>query len=147
MLKFKNRLEGGVEAECCIKMSVVPGGVQCDFDQIPENGRSVSESILLTPMDAALFVEMTGSTQGLECWQCGHSERGETLSVSKASHHELGQTFIGTRGGCEEVWIHAGSITMHAPAFVVNAMRLGIESIMGSLMYPTTGDMEEEFGR
>ncbi len=146
MLKFKNRLENGMEVECRISMMTVQGGIQCDFDQIPEEGKSVSESILLTPMDAALFIEMTGSTCGLSCWQCGHSDSGATLSACKAQLYEHGQMFIGTCGGCEEAWIHAGSITMRAPAFVVNAMRIGIESVMGSLMYPSTGDMEEEFG-
>lgn len=143
MLKFKNYNEReDMVRICTVSMSSVQGGVQVELDVGDK-----SETILLTPMDAACFVQQTKSTSGLACMPVGHSITGSNadLRIYRILHGS-GDTDWRCAGYVADVVIKAGSIMMAAPAFVVDAMRLAIERMMETLMYHSTGDMEEEFG-
>ncbi len=159
MLKFKNRDKLGTELIYTISMSSVQGGVLVDVDEFQEGSEQKclrSRTVLLTPMDAAAFAHQTRITNGLSCRQVGHGTSsdgaGLTLFVQKLSREDsrgnilapvTGREFI---GDVAEVVLSIGGINMVVPTFVIDAMRLCVERMFESLMFPSTGDMEEEFG-
>lgn len=159
MLKFKNRDKFGTEFIYMISMSSVQGGVLVDVDEFQEGSEQKclrSRTVLLTPMDAAAFAHQTRITNGLSCRQVGHGTisdgAGLTLFVQKLSREDYrgsilppvtGREFI---GDVAEVILSIAGINMVVPTFVIDAMRLCVERMFESLMFPSTGDMEEEFG-
>lgn len=152
MLKFKNReTKTGKEFIYTISMSCVHGGVRVEveeFQEGPEQKCLRSRTVLLTPMDAAAFAHHTRVTNGLSCRQVGHGispgSEGSTLSVQTLAWCNVtGMEFV---GAVAEAWLNIGYISMVVPAFVVDAMRLCVEGMLGSLMYHSTGDKEEAFG-
>lgn len=151
MLKFKNReIKTGIEFIYQISMSSVQGGVQVEVDELqegPEPKYLRRRTVLLTPMDAAAFVHQTRVTNGLSCRQVGHGisigAEGSTLFVQLARGAVTGMEFV---GDAAEVGLSIGGIPMMVPTFVVDAMRLAVERMMESLLFMSTGDMEEEFG-
>lgn len=141
MLKFLNRNNKGVDREIRISITSVQGGAMVEVTSLGLGTREAN--ILLTPMDAAFFVSSAKRHGCCEFEPTGHGEDGGVLSA-KALLQQRGEWhFVGWP---EDSVITAGSITFVAPSFVINAMRVAVEGMMGSLMYPTTGDMEEEFG-
>ena len=150
MLKFKNRELGtGNEIEYRISMTSIQGGIQVDVEEIgrgPKSNRG--RTVILTPMDAAAFAHDTRVTAGLSCRDIGHGvsggAEGLTLWVRKLARGDsIGMEFI---GDCADVSLNIGGITMVVPTFVIDAMRLCVERMFETLMFPSTGDMEEEFG-
>lgn len=146
MLKFKNRNHvTGREVICKVSMQSVQGGVEVQMDIEDDKGNEeMSDTILLTPMDAACFLYETRKSAGCWCRPVGHSTRGTgcSLGVSKIA---VGNEWICV-GHVAESFLGAGALTMVVPSFVINAMSTAIANMMDSLMYPSTGDMEEEFG-
>ena len=152
MLKFKNReIKTGKEFEYCISMTSVQGGIEVDVNEeqvVPDRFPMLRSVVLLTPMDAAAFAHDTRVTNGLSCRDVGHGisngAEGMTLWVRKLARGDsMGMEFI---GDCADVSLSIGGITMVVPTFVIDAMRLCVERMFESLMFPSTGDMEEEFG-
>lgn len=149
MLKFLNKNDViHHELEFWISMTSVQGGVQLDVDQVDHDmNERKQETILLTPMDAACFIEETRRTNGFACPQVGHSINGSnaTIQVSKMLQgcNGVDWRFV---GASSDVFIEVGAICISAPTFVVDAMRLALERMMETLLFPSTGDMEEEFG-
>lgn len=152
MLKFKNRdVKTGNEFLYQISMSSVQGGVQVEVDEVQEGAEPKylrSRTVLLTPMDAAAFAHRTRVTNGLSCRQVGHGTSvdgaGLTLFVQKLANSGVtGMEFI---GDVAEVGLSIAGVSMVVPTFVIDAMRLAIERMFESLMFRSTGDMEEEFG-
>ena len=156
MLKFKNRdARTGKEVIYQISMLSVQGGVEVDVDEIqvdPEMKNVRRRTIILTPMDAAAFVHQTRVTNGLSCRQVGHGisvddagwTLGLTLYVQKIVRVDVaGMEFV---GDVAEVLLIIAGISMVVPTFVIDAMRLAIERMFESLMFPSTGDTVEEFG-
>lgn len=159
MLKFKNRDKFGMEFIYTISMSSVQGGVLVDVDElqeVSEQKRLRSRTVLLTPMDAAAFVHHTRVTNGLSCRQVGHGTSsdgaGLTLFVENPNREDYRGSILATVTGREfigdvpEVILSIAGINMVVPTFVIDAMRLCVERMFESLMFPSTGDMEEEFG-
>ena len=153
MLKFKNR-EGatGKEFEYRISMTSVQGGVEVEVDEeqvVPDRFPMRRRTLLMTPMDAAAFVNDTRVSQGLHCRQVGHcitndGSTGLTLHITKLARANVtGMEFI---GDCAEVGLSICGVDMVVPTFVIDAMRLCVERMFETLMFPSTGDMEEEFG-
>lgn len=147
MLKFKNRnCVTGREVICKVSMLSVQGGVEVQMDIEDDKGnKEMGDTILLTPMDAACFVSEASKTQGTACMPVGHSTKGTgcALAVSKI----LAECDWMCVGSPAEAYLYAGDVVkMAVPSFVVLSMASAIVSMMGSLMYPSTGDMEEEFG-
>lgn len=150
MLKFLNRESAtGNEIEYRISMTSIQGGIQVDVEEIGRGPKANRErTVILTPMDAAAFAHETRVTTGLSCRHIGHGvsggAEGLTLWVRKLARGDsTGMEFI---GDCAEVSLGIGGITMVVPTFVIDAMRLCVERMFESLMFPSTGDMEEEFG-
>jgi len=147
MLKFLNRNKDGKEREFRISITSVQGGAMVEIDQ-SEDGASGREeaNILLTPMDAAFFIHNTETREYKACPPVGHGTGGTDLrvyTVHSRAGDEDGWDFVGCPGECE---IIAGVIDAYVPSFVVEAMSVALEQMMDSLLYPTTGDMEEAFG-
>jgi len=142
MLKFMNRHKDGREKEIQISMTSAQGGVMIEVSA-KQGGHTVDENILMTPMDAAQFISSAKYGCGKSFRPVGHGEDGADISASNHTGTMLEWHFV---GGVDETSIRAGRITFVAPSFVVEAMRIAVEGMMPSLMYPTTGDMEEEFG-
>ena len=141
MLKFLNRHNDRREREIRISITSVQGGAMVEVASLGQGTREAN--ILLTPMDAAFFLSSAKSHGCCAFEPTGHGEDGGVLSA-KALLQRTGEWhFVGWP---EDSVITAGSITFVAPSFVISAMRVAIEGMMVSLMYPTTGDMEEEFG-
>lgn len=148
MLKFRNRNQvQNRDLEFTISMSSVQGGVLVEVNQYEygvDGTPEKSETILLTPMDAACFVNETRRTGGIGCMPVGHAKELSTLSVSRIIPGEPNHwEFVGVEA---EAYLDVGSISMVVPVFVIDAMRIAIENMMNSLMYPSTGSEEEEFG-
>lgn len=152
MLKFKNRdTNTGKEFVYQISMSSVQGGIYVDVDKIliePEMKNIRQGTLLLTPMDAAAFVHQTRVTNGLSCRKVGHGIgancAGTTLFVQKLARGDVtGMEFV---GDVAEVGLNIAGVSMVVPTFVIDAMRLCVERMMESLLFMSTGDMEEEFG-
>lgn len=149
MLKFKNRESStGEEFEYRISMTSIQGGIQVDVEEIGRGPKANRErTVVLTPMDAAAFAHDTRVTTGLSCRDVGHGvsggAEGSTLWVRKLGGGVNNVEFI---GDVAEVVLSIGRINMVVPTFVVDAMRLCVERMFESLMFPSTGDMEEEFG-
>lgn len=156
MLKFKNReTRTGKEVIYQISMSSVQGGIDVEVDEIkvePDVKNIRRRTLILTPMDAAAFVHQTRVTKGLSCRQVGHGisvddsgwTLGLTLSVQKIVREDVtGMEFV---GDVADVVLTIAGISMVVPTFVIDAMRLAIERMFESLMSPSTGDLEEEFG-
>lgn len=147
MLKFLNRNKDGKEREFRISITSVQGGAMVEIDK-SEKGSSGREeaNILLTPMDAAFFIRQTETSEYKGCSPVGHGAGGTDIRVytvySRAADEE-GWKFVGYPGECE---ILAGEIHAYVPSFVVEAMSVALKQMMDSLLYPTTGDMEEKFG-
>lgn len=153
MLKFKNREKRtGKEYLYKISMSSVQGGIDVEVDEVQVELGTMkvlqTRTLLLTPMDAAAFAHQTRVTNGYSCRPVGHGvgvdASGTTLSARKISR--LGSCPMEFVGGVAEVLLSIGGVTMSVPTFVIDAMRLAIERMFESLMFPSTGDMEEEFG-
>lgn len=147
MLKFKNRnCVTGREVVCKVSMQSAQGGVEVWLDVEDEEGNVLQrDTILLTPMDAACFVSEASKTQGTACITVGHSTKGTgcALAVTKI----LAECDWMCVGYPASAHLYAGDVvTMVVPSFVVLSMASAIVGMMGSLMYPSTGDMEEEFG-
>ena len=146
MLKFKNRnCVTGREVICKVSMLSVQGGVEVQMDiEDGDGNEEMSDTILLTPMDAACFVSEACKTKGTACIPVGHSTKGTgcALAVSKIL---AGFDWMCV-GHVAESFLYAGTLIMVVPSFVINAMSTAITNMMDSLMYPSTGDMEEEFG-
>lgn len=147
MLKFKNRnCVTGKEVICKVSMESVQGGVEVQMDIEDDEGNEVTgDTILLTPMDAACFVSETCKTKGTACMPVGHSTNGTgcALGVYKI----LAECDWMCVGSPAEACLYAGDVVkMVVPSFVVMSMASAIVGMMDSLMYPSTGDMEEEFG-
>jgi len=141
MLKFLNRNNKGVDREIRISITSVQGGAMVEVTSLGQGTREAN--ILLTPMDAAFFVSSAKRHGCCAFEPTWHGEDGCVLSA-KALLQRTGEWhFVGWP---EDSVITAGNITFVAPSFVINAMRVAVEGMMWSLMYPTTGDMEEEFG-
>lgn len=148
MLKFRNRNEAqNRDLEFTVSMSSVQGGVLVEVDQYEygvDGAPKKSETILLTPMDAACFVHETRRTGGVGCMPVGHATELSTLSVSRIiPGNPNNWEFVGVPA---EAYLDVGSISMSVPVFVIDAMRIAMENMMDSLMYPSTGSEEEEFG-
>lgn len=149
MLKFKNRESStGDEFEYRISMTSIQGGIQVDVEEIGRGPKANRErTVVLTPMDAAAFAHDTRVTTGMSCRDVGHGvsggAEGLTLWVRKLEGGVNNVEFIGDSA---DVAISIGGITMVVPTFVIDAMRLCVERMFESLMFPSTGDMEEEFG-
>ena len=152
MLKFKNReTKTGNEFLYQISMSSMQAGVEVEVDKIqvePDMKNIRQRTLLLTPMDAAAFVHQTRVTNGLSCRHVGHGTSldgaGLTLFVQKLARGGVtGMEFI---GDVAEVDLNIAGISMVVPTFVIDAMRLAIERMFESLMFASTGCMEEEFG-
>lgn len=140
MLKFLNRNQEGNEREVRISITSVRGGALVELD-VKQGGSTRAENILLTPMEAALFVEQA-ETSGYSFVQpVGHSADGAAIDVN--ARRQQPWFFVGCYGTCE---ISAGKLSAVVPTFVVRAMANALARMMESLLYPTTGDMEEEFG-
>ena len=155
MLKFKNiDTRTGNEVIYQISMLSVQGGVEVDVDEIKSETEIKNvrrRTIILTPMDAAEFVHHTRVTNGLSCRQVGHGisvddsgwTLGLTLFVQKIVRGDVdGMEFV---GDVADVVLTIAGISMVVPAFVIDAMRLAIERMFESLMFPSTGDTGEEF--
>lgn len=143
MLKFLNRNKNsGVEREIRISITSVQGGAMIEVT-MEEGGKTFEENILLTPMDVACFVYSSWHGGNRTFMPVGHGKDGADISARSLmiEYHEL--DFV---GGREDAEIRAGNIVFVVPTFVINAMRIALENMMESMMYPTTGDMEEEFG-
>ena len=157
-MKFKNRdVKTGNEFLYEISMSSVQGGVEVEVNEVqvePEMKNMRQRTLLMTPMDAAAFVHDARVTNGLACRQVGHGTSadgaGLTLYVQNLSVRggEFSNIdFIGDFiGDVEEVRLSIAGVSMVVPTFVIDAMRIAVEHMFTSLMYSTTGDMEEEFG-
>lgn len=149
MLKFKNRNEPmNLELEFRISMMTTQGGLRVEVDQhCPDTNNHKAETIDMTPMDAACFIGDVRASNGLSCRQVGHSSDGRnaTIEISAVKPLCCGEDWRFV-GGCSDVFIEVGDICMTAPAFVVDAIRLAMEGMMTSLLYPSTGDFGEEFG-
>lgn len=152
MLKFKNReCATGKEFEYRISMTSVQGGVEIDVDEwmvAPSKFPMGSAKVLLTPMDAAAFVHYTRITNGHMLRDVGHGitddSSGNTLHVMKLVKADAtGMEFIGDNA---DVVLFIGKVSMVVPTFVIDAMRLCVERMFETLMFTSTGDMEEEFG-
>lgn len=159
MLKFRNRDKLGTELIYTISMSSVQGGVLVDVDEFQKGSEQKSlrsRTVLLTPIDAAAFAHQTRITNGLSCRQVGHVTSSEgaglTLFVQKLYREDsrgnilapvTDREFI---GDVAEVVLSIGGINMVVPTFVIDAMRLCVERMFETLMFPNTWDMEEEFG-
>ena len=66
-----------------------------------------------------------------------------TLSVHKIVTEDVdGMEFL---GDVADVVLTIAGISMVVPTFVIDAMRLTIERMFESLMFPSTGDTVEEF--
>lgn len=141
MLKFLNRNNKGVDREIRISITSVQGGAMVEVTSIGLGTREAN--ILLTPMDAAFFVSSAKRHGCCAFEPTGHGGDGGVLSARALLQPNGEWHFVGWP---EDSVVTAGSITFVAPSFVINAMRVAVEGMMGSLMYPTTGDMEEEFG-
>lgn len=149
MLKFRNRI-GSDEYECKISMYTSQGGIVVALDCERPDGTNASTTVLLTPMDAAFVSHRIGIVD--EC-QAGHSSKGETLTIyyrdyADASGKDDGVVLddIEFVGDLWCGWIVAGPVKMAVPDFVLKAIKQAIDNAMGSLMYPSSGDFEEEFG-
>lgn len=155
MLKFKNfDTRTGKEVIYQISMLSVQGGVEVDVDEIKSETEIKNvrrRTIILTPMDAAEFVHNTRVTNGLSCPKVGHGIRvddsgwtlGLTLFVQKIVRRDVdGMVFV---GDVADVVLTIAGISMVVPTFVIDAMRLTIERMFESLMFPSTGDTVEEF--
>ena len=135
-------------------MLSVQGGVEVGVDEIKSDAEINNirrRTIVLTPMDAAEFVHNTRVTNGLSCRKVGHGisvddsgwDPGLTLSVHKIVTEDVdGMQFSGDVAG---VVLAIAGISMVVPTFVIDAMRLAIERMSESLMFPSTGETGEEF--
>lgn len=141
MLKFLNRNNKGVDREIRISITSVQGGAMVEVTSIGQGTREAN--ILLTPMDAAFFVSSAKSHGCCAFEPTGHGKDGGVLSAKALLQTNGEWHFVGWP---DNAVVTAGGITFVAPSFVINAMRIAIENMMESMMYPTTGDMEEEFG-
>lgn len=142
MLKFLNRDPEENEREFNISVLSTQGGAQLEFDMI-ENGKKKVETLFMTPMDAAFFVNQVESSRYVACEGVGHTSEGDVLRVYVTTVHSGKWHFVGHPGVCS---ICVGGIVAAVPAFVIEAIALSLKQMMTSLMYPTTGEMEEEFG-
>lgn len=140
MLKFLNRNQEGNEREVRISITSVRGGALVEMD-VKQGGSTREENILLTPMDAASFVEQAETSDYKSVMPVGHSAEGAAIGVCARLPRDW--FFVGGLGECE---ISSGKLTAVVPTFVVRAMADALGKMMESLLYPTTGDMEEEFG-
>ena len=141
MLKFLNRNSNGEDREIRISITSVQGGAMVEVTSLGQGTRE--ENILLTPMDAAFFLSSAKSHGCCAFGPTGHGKDGGFLGAKELLQRTGEWHFVGCP---EDAVVTAGGITFVAPSFVINAMRIAVEGMMGSLMYPTTGDMEEEFG-
>ena len=148
MLKFLNRRSSSIkgkeddEREFRISITSVQGGAKVELDMI-EDGKSTLEDILLTPMDAALFIHETEKNGYCSCRIVGHGSDGKALMVCKEMADKAEWYFVGYPTECE---ISTGGIVAYVPSFVIEAMADALRKMMDSLLYPSTGDLEEEFG-
>ena len=142
MLKFLNRSSKGEERLFGISISSVQGGARVCLSM---SGTEVSKDvdILLTPMDAASLIEDAKDSMGVSFKPVGHGRDGSDLRAYKIGGGKTDWYFV---GALAESYIEAGGIRMMVPRFVIHAIRMALECMIASLMYPTTGDMEEEFG-
>lgn len=143
MLKFLNRNKNsGVEREIRISITSVQGGATIEVT-MEEGGKTIEENILLTPMDVACFVYSSRYGENHTFMPVGHGKDGADIRARSLMIEYPEWDFV---GGPEDAEIRAGNIVFVVPSFVINAMRIALENMMESMMYPTTGDMEEEFG-
>lgn len=148
MLKFLNRRlssikgKGDDEREFHISITSVQGGAQVEIDMI-EDGEATLETILLTPMDAAFFVHETEKNEYCACCPVGHGSDSKDIRVYREMADNTEWHFVGCPTECEIV---AGDIVAYVPSLVVEAMANALRQMMDSLLYPSTGDVEEEFG-
>lgn len=147
MLKFYNKVDEK-NCECRISMCSIGSGIQMELDSERPDGVPEQATILLTPMDAAYVSGYIG--RGDDC-SAGHSRTGETFDIyyrsfTKEADHKKGLSDIEFVGDMWSGWIVAGPVKMAVPDFVLLAIKNAIDAMMPSLMYASTGDMEEEFG-
>lgn len=142
MLKFINRNDKKNRSRyISISMSSVEGGIELELDQ--DGAECKEETILLTPMDAACFVNDLRTSGDTYCRILGHGAEGSAIGISQEVDSCGGWHMV---GGTSDVLIGAGCIRAVAPRFVVAAMRVAVENMMDTLMYPSTGADQEEFG-
>lgn len=145
MLKFLNRNNKDVDREIRISITSIQGGAMVEVTslEVTSLGPGMREAnILLTPMDAAFFVSSAKSHGCCAFEPTGHGEDGGVLSAKALLQPGWEWHFVGWP---EDAVVTAGEITFVVPSFVINAMRIALENMMESMMYPTTGAMEEEF--
>lgn len=142
MLKFLNRSANGEERLFGISVTSVRGGAMVELTMKDKSGLK-DVDVMLTPMDAALLIEDAKRSGGISFSPVGHSEDGADMRAYTIVGERTEWYFV---GAFAESCMAAGGIKMLVPRFVIHAIRIALEGMMTSLMYPTTGDMEEEFG-
>ena len=142
MLKFLNRHKDGREREIRISITSVQGGAMIEVT-MEEGGKAIEENILLTPMDVACFVYSSWRGESHAFMPVGHGKDGADIRARSLMIEYPEWDFV---GGPEDAEIRAGNIVFVVPSFVINAMRIVLENMMEPMMFPSTGDMEEEFG-
>lgn len=142
MLKFLNRSGKGEERMFRVSITSVQGGAMMDVSMEDGSG-SKDVDILLTPMDAASMIEDIKRSGGVSFTPVGHGRDGADVRAYTSFGERTEWYFVGAYA---EACIEAGGLKMIVPKFVMHAIRIALESMMTSLMYPSTGDMEEEFG-
>lgn len=143
MLKFLNRNKEGKVRECHLAITSVQEGALVEATLIEEGGQERREDIFLTPMDAAYLISDAKAHDSLAFAPVGHGADGSDIRAWRIGGVLNEWIFV---GGMAEACIRAGDIKMVVPAFVIEAICIALKGMMGSLMYPTTGDQEEEFG-
>ena len=149
MLKFVNRHPQRGEFLTEISMTSVQGGVEVHMWRGRMDRSDPEEcAVLLTPTEAACFVYGVSRSSGKACQDlghgCGRHDEGATMAMYSMipGTSESEWEFV---GGYAEVAIRVGGLTAYVPTWIAQAMRLAVENMMDSLMYPSTGDTEEEF--
>lgn len=148
MLKFVNRHPQRGEFLTEISMTSVQGGVDVHMWQGRMDRSDPEEyAVLLTPTEAACFVDGVKRSSGKACMALGHGY-GHSEGATMAMHEVARGTAEGEWefvGDFAEVGLRVGGLIAYVPTWIPQAMRLAVENMMDSLMYPSTGDMEEEF--
>lgn len=148
MLKFLNKKESHLMGEedevreIRISITSVQGGAMIEIT-VDQGGNKSEENILLTPMDVALFIDSAWRKDCRAFDPVGHGKDGADIRAHKLICPCSDWRFV---GGPDDAVIKAGDLGFVVPSFVINAMRIALKNMMESMMYPTTGDMEEEFG-
>jgi len=114
-------------------MESVQGGVLIEADEINENGVRRSVTSFLNPMSAVEFAG--GLKKNSDLWTRTVGPENAQVSVETIKYWMQNEWKADNM--LTSVRISVGDITMVASSSVPYAMRVAIEHMMGSLMFPT----------